>query len=67
MSAPVIIARFFADLNPAYPSKGQHRWAVFLHEGDKLSVVRSFRSRRSAERLACMLQVRHRLGVLGLA
>jgi hypothetical protein len=59
-------ARFFADLNPAYPATGQHRFRVFMRDGAKLIVLgKSFRSRKSAERRACELQVQHNLAALG--
>jgi hypothetical protein len=60
-------ARIFADLNPAYPSKGQHRYAILRREGNALTIVgKSYRSRRSAERAACELQTRASLEALGI-
>lgn len=59
--------RFYADLNPGYPAKGEHRWAVFLRDGERLELLpRSFRSRKSAERCACRLLVKHGLEALGI-
>ena len=59
-------ARFFADLNPGYPAKGQHRWAVFLSRGPELKLVKSYRVRRSAEKLACELETRAWLEAIGI-
>lgn len=59
-------ARFFADLNPGYPAKGQHRYAVFKRRGPELTLVKSYRVRRSAERLACELETRAWLEAIGI-
>jgi hypothetical protein len=59
--------RFIADLNPAYPSKGERRWAVFqcgCPFNERLP--RSFAARKSAERHACVLMVEHALAELGI-
>jgi hypothetical protein len=59
--------RFIADLNPAYPSKGEKRWAVFqcgCPFNERLP--RSFAARESAERHACALMVEHALAELGI-
>jgi hypothetical protein len=67
-----VTTRFFADLNPAYPSKGQRRWCVFRREGADWSTLsiadggRSFATRKSAERHACVLMVEHALAALGI-
>lgn len=59
--------RVFADLNPRYPSKGERRWTVFLCDGGRLEhLPRSFTSRKSAERLACKMLVKHELVALGI-
>lgn len=59
--------RVFADLNPRYPSKGERRWTVFFaHNGELDMHCRSFTSRKSAERLACRLLVKHGLEALGI-
>ena len=63
--------RFIADLNPRYPSRGEHRWTVFRCESNSTAVNatverRSFRARKSAERHACRLQVAETFLTLGI-
>lgn len=51
---------FFADLNPAYPSRGQHRYSVFRREPDGSATrltSRSFVTLRRAARAAHQMQV----------
>jgi hypothetical protein len=60
--------RFYADLNPAYPSRGEHRWRVFRVQGlECRSIGKSYRSRRSAEAAAVRAYVDAALGNLGFA
>jgi hypothetical protein len=60
--------RVYADLNPAYPSKGERRWGVFLRDGRAIERLEglSFTARKSAERAACRLQVETALAALGI-
>ena len=61
--------RFIADLNPAYPSKGQRRWAIFRCDTDGVSIAArglSFQARKSAEKLACTLMVEAAFAELGI-
>jgi hypothetical protein len=60
--------RVYADLNPAYPSKGERRWAIFLRDGREIERLegRSFTARKSAEKAACRLQVERALAELGI-
>lgn len=61
------MTRFYADLNPAYPSRGEHRWRVFQREGLRVRAVgKSYRSRRSAETAATRAYVAHAMSALGL-
>lgn len=61
------MTRFYADLNPAYPARGEHRWRVFRREGLCCrSVGKSYRSRRSAEMEATRLYVACALCNVGL-
>ena len=68
MSANATLPHIFADLNPGYPAKGQHRWTIFHRDacGNLTIVGRSYRSRRSAERDACILMVEYSLRTIGL-
>lgn len=51
---------YFADLNPAYPAKGERRYCVYARElGELNKCPRQFNALRSAERFAFKLQVRH--------
>ena len=59
--------RFIADLNPAYPSKGERRWAVFRCGAPfNERMPRSFQARKSAERHACVLLVQAAFAELGI-
>jgi hypothetical protein len=59
--------RFIADLNPAYPCKGERRWTVFRCGAPfNERLPRSFAARKSAERHACVLMVEHALAELGI-
>jgi len=60
--------RYFEDLNPGYPAKGEKRWVVMCRTGACLKVIYSeqFRTRRPAARRACILQVEHELATLGI-
>lgn len=61
------LPRIYADLNPRYPAKGEHRWTIFHASNGELTIIgRSYRSRRSAERDACILMVEVSLRVIGL-
>jgi hypothetical protein len=60
--------RVYADLNPAYPCKGERRYAIFLRRGREIERLEglSFTARKSAEKAACRLQVETALVALGI-
>jgi hypothetical protein len=61
------MTRFYADLNPAYPSTGEHRWRVFRRDGLTVQAVgKSYRCRRSAETAATRFYVAFAMINLGL-
>jgi hypothetical protein len=60
--------RFVLEMNPAYPAKGERRFAVFRLDPvlGRITRLAQFTSRRAGERLVCILQVEHDLARLGL-
>lgn len=47
------MSKYYADLNPLFPSNGAKKWAVFFRGNDKNSAVRvsgfEFMTRKAAE------------------
>ena len=52
--------KFVADLNPAYPAKGERRYCVFrVEDGKRLKLPRQFNKLNTAERHAYEVAVRY--------
>ena len=47
------MSKFFADLNPRFPAKGEDKYAVFCRDRDgRLVIIDQFKTRRGAENAA---------------
>jgi hypothetical protein len=54
-----LVTKFYADLNPAYPSKGERKYAAFRREDSEVIKLKQFNALKAAEKWAIELERRY--------